>query len=307
MTPLFYQTCKYGKMVNSTTSLTDKQITNGTASQKRIILKSFFKDDKCTIAPAKDTNGRYVGIRENISEVERLKLGYVPSIESSIKIYDGIEIDLNDATWRKDWEWMQHCREISVSFKDGQATPGAYFYIYRPGLESAEKVDKAKARLKLQNYIFNDDADTLYNRVKVMGYNMDSSTITDVQEYLLAAVETKPELVTKVYESDLFALELLLIHALENKTIVKRTSSYVFGDTFLGVDKSGVLAFLANPKNANIANTIEAVTYGRKVTSANPLEGEIVAADDLEEDMLPVPVDVEAKVAKARKAPVKKK
>jgi hypothetical protein len=30
-------------------------------------------------------------------------MGYVPSVESRLKLYDGIEIDLNNTTWAKDW------------------------------------------------------------------------------------------------------------------------------------------------------------------------------------------------------------
>jgi hypothetical protein len=55
-------------------------------------LKSFFKDDKCTISPTKDINGRYLGLNMNIPE-KKLEMGYVPSVESRLKLYDGIEID----------------------------------------------------------------------------------------------------------------------------------------------------------------------------------------------------------------------
>jgi hypothetical protein len=41
-----------------------------------------------------------------------------------------------------DWEWMQHCVEIAEDFQSGQGTPGAYFYIFRPGFESAKKLAK---------------------------------------------------------------------------------------------------------------------------------------------------------------------
>jgi hypothetical protein len=101
-------------------------------------LKSFFKDDKCTISPTKDINGRYLGLIY-IPEIKKLEMGYVPSVESR-KLYDGIEIDLNNTN--KDWEWMQHCVEIAEDFQSGQGTPGAYFYIFRPGFESAKKVMK---------------------------------------------------------------------------------------------------------------------------------------------------------------------
>jgi hypothetical protein len=63
-------------------------------------LKSFFKDDKCTISPTKDINGRYLGLNMNIQRL-KLEMGYVPSVESRLKLYDGIEIDLNNTTWAR--------------------------------------------------------------------------------------------------------------------------------------------------------------------------------------------------------------
>jgi hypothetical protein len=41
----------------------------------------------------KDINGRYLGLNMNI-EIKKLEMGYVPSVESRLKLYDGIEIDL---------------------------------------------------------------------------------------------------------------------------------------------------------------------------------------------------------------------
>jgi hypothetical protein len=45
----------------------------GTPSDRVLILKSFFKDDKCTISPTKDINGRYFNM--NIQRLRNLKWG----------------------------------------------------------------------------------------------------------------------------------------------------------------------------------------------------------------------------------------
>jgi hypothetical protein len=50
---------------------------------------------------------------------------------------------------------MQHCVEIA-DFQSGQGTPGAYFYIFRPGFESAKKVSETEQRVELMNYILQD-------------------------------------------------------------------------------------------------------------------------------------------------------
>lgn len=262
----------------------DKSV-DATPSVKKFILKSFFKDDKCVISPAKDGNGRYKGIRENISEVEKLKTGYTPSVESRIKLYDGIEIDLTDDSWSKDWEWMKYCQEIADSFADGQVTPGAYFYIYKPGVESAKKVNSEKLRYKLIGHILGDTPDDLYNRVKVLGNDMSTSTISDVQEFLLGLVDTAPESINRVYENEVYKLEIMFLKAVEEHVIVKRGGSYVFGDIFLGVDRRGVISYLGNPKNSVTVMTIEAATYGKRPASlADELvETHIDDAKDLEE------------------------
>lgn len=265
-------------MQNTTQSLTNEQITNGTPSMRKFILRSFFKDDKCVISPAKDGNGRYKGIQENIPEFEKLKMGYVPSVESKIRVYDGIEINLDEPQWEKDWEWMKYCKEIADDFASGQGTPGAYFYIYRPGIESAKKVDSTRRRFKLEGYILNDTQENLYNRVKVLGTDMSDSTLSDVQEFLLSMVITNPSAIQNVYESDVYALELLFLHAVEGNVFSKRGGSYVFGDIFLGVDKKGVIAYLGNPRNSSTAATIEAVTYGRNVSGS--LADEAVSTDE---------------------------
>lgn len=286
-------------MENPTLGLTNDQITSGTPAMKKIVLKAFYKDDKCYISPAKDSNGRYVGIQENIPEMEKLKMGYVPTIESRVKIYDGMEIDLNDKTWAKDWEWMKHCAEIADNFKEGQDTPGSYFYIFRPGYESAKKIEQAKLDLKLRSYILEDTTENLFNRVKVLGNNMDDTTVTDVQEYLLTLVRTSPRMIQNVYESKVYALELLYLHSMEKGTIKKKGGSFVFGDTFLGVDKKGVIAFFGNSRNSVITNTVEAVTYGRKVVSNTPLADESVS-DNMEADE---DAELEEREAAAKKVP----
>jgi len=275
-------------MDNSTTGLTNDQITSGTPSQKKIVLKAFFKDDKCTVSPAKDINGRYAGIQENIPEIKKLEMGYVPSVDSHVKIYDGMEIDLNDESWAKDWEWMKHCQEIAPSFHEGQETPGAYFYIYRPGYESSKKVEAEREVIKLKTYILEDTPENLYNRAKVLGTDMDDSTLSDVQEFLLGLAITSPQMIKNVYESRSFALELLFLDAMSKGIITKKGSSYTFGNIFLGVDKKSVIAFLGNTRNVATVSSIEGMTYGKKAVYDKSLENEVVSDDiiiDEDEDL----------------------
>lgn len=279
----------------STLGLSSDQLANGTPEDKILILKSFYKDDKCTISPTKDINGRYLGINMNIPEIKKLEMGYVPTIESRLKLYDGIEINLNNTTWAKDWEWMKHCVEIAEDFQSGQGTPGAYFYIFRPGFESAKKVSETERRVELMNYILQDSNENLYNRASILGVNMSGAVISDVKEFLLLMVHTEPAKIRAVYESKTFSLELLFMHALEKNVISNRSGVFTFGEILLGVEDRAVIAFFANPKNNATTKAIEAVTYGAKKIVANPLEHEARGGSDSEEDEGQTPFDTTIK------------
>ena len=291
--------------------MTSEQLASGTPSDKKLTLKAFYKGDRATISPAKDINGRYKGIIENIPEIKKLEMGYVPTVESKIKIYDGIEIDLNDPEWAADWEWMKHCAEISGNFADGQNTPGAYFYIYREGFESAKKVRTTADKVKLYNYILEDSNENLYNRASILGVDMTDQVISDVKEYLLEMVETEPDKIKNVYESKTFSLELLLMHALKRRVISKKNGVYIFGEILLGVDDRAVVAFFANPKNHITTKAIEAVTYGNIKKEKNPLEGESVQGADniIDEDaeLDTIKASEETKLTPAEKAKATRK
>jgi hypothetical protein len=187
-----------------------------------------------SVPSLKDINGRYLGLNEH-PEIKKLEMGYVPSVESRLKLYDGIEIDLNNTTWAKDWEWMQHCVEIAEDFQSGQGTPGAYFYIFRPGFESAKKVSETEQRVELMNYILQDTPENLYNRVSILGVDMSDAVISDVKEFLLLMVNTEPAKVRAVYESKTFSLELMFMHAMKKNVITNRNG--VFGEILLGVEE----------------------------------------------------------------------
>jgi hypothetical protein len=66
--------------------------------------------------------------------------------------------------------------------QSGQGTPGAYFYIFRPGFESAKKVSETEQsgidELHSSRY-----SENLYNRVSILGVDMSDAVISDVKEF----------------------------------------------------------------------------------------------------------------------------
>jgi hypothetical protein len=98
---------------------------------------------------------------------------------------------------------MQHCVEIAEDFQSGQGTPGAYFYIFRPGFESAKKVSETEQRVELMNYIL-QDTQRIYTTECILGVDMSDAVISDVK-FLLLMVNTEPAKVRAVYESKTFS------------------------------------------------------------------------------------------------------
>lgn len=277
--------------IQELTKVSAVQLENGTPENKKLVLKSFYKEDKCTISPAKDINGRYKGIQEGLSAAKKDTMGYVPDPNSRIKVYDGMVVDLNDPTWAKDWQWMQYCQEISEDFELGQSTPGAYFYIFRPGVEAAKNVSVIEREMKLMNYIMTDSADNLYNRATMLGFNVSDESISDVKEFLFGIVKTAPNKIKALYESKTFTLELLLLHAKAKKIIIRKGGVLVFGELLLGLDDKSVVSFFSNPKNISTTRAVEELTYNRKKKVTNPLANEVVNTDD-EVEPFDTPTDI---------------
>lgn len=268
----------------STQGFSLEQLENGTPSDKRLILRSFYKGDKAIIQPTKDFNQRYLGIRENLSEIQKQSIAYLPTIETRMKIYDEMEINLNDPVQKADWEWMKHSRLIASDYETGQSDPEAFFYVFRPGFESAKAVSSTRDRVKLMNYILNDTQENLYNRATILGLGMDDVVVTDLQEHLLAMVTTEPGKIRQVYESKTFSLELLSMEALKKGVITNKGGVYVFGDQLLGGSRPDIVSFFANSNNRAITRAIEALTYGKVMKSKNPLANEASEGADLDID-----------------------
>jgi len=267
-------------MNTSTVGLTLEQLENGTPSTKTLVLKSVYKNEKMTISPAKDKDGRYHGIIENIPETKRLELGYVPTKESRKRIYDGIKINLSDEAWARDWLWMQHCSEIAEDFATAQSSPGAFFYIFRPGVEAAKKISRIERETELRNYIMKDSPEGLYTRVAMLGMDMKDSPISDVKEFLYDAIKQTPGKLRKVYETKTFVLEVLLMKALEKKVIINKKGVFTFGEVLLGVDKKAVISFLSSPANMQTVGVIESLTNGTRKADNTPLADEIINSED---------------------------
>ena len=243
------------------------QLEAGTPEDKIIIIKSIFsKEAKLKLQPTKSTrNGRYMGIETNVSEMEKMKRGYMPEVSSAVIIKDGLTFDLNDPQDAADWEWIKHSKHIAKDFDAAQSTGlgEAWFYVHRPGAESRKKLNSMKEELVLLNKIDSDTETNLFNRVRLLGLDMTGQPLSDVKEYLMTAAKDvhRRATVSELYTSADISLKLMLYHGLDNNVISFDGFAYKYGTILLGTTEDLVLAYLSNSMHVAIVKEMESRIY----------------------------------------------
>jgi len=257
-------------MTQKLDNLTDAQVSNGTPEDKIIIIKSIFsKEAKMKLQPTKSAlNGRYQGIETNISEVEKMKRGYTPEVSSSITIKDGLTFNLNDPQDAADWEWVKHSRHIANDFESAQGTglSEAWFYVFRPGVESRKRLDSMQEEMDLLNKIMGDTEVNLYNRVRLLGIDMTGQPISDVKEYLMTAAKDRNRRheIKDVYENANISLKLMLYHGIDKDVIKFDGFVYKYNNILMGTTEELTIEYLGNPLNVAVVKEIEGAIYPKE-------------------------------------------
>ena len=252
--------------------LTTEQVENGTPEDKIIIIRSIFnKEAKLKLQPTKNSrNGRYKGIETNLSDMEKMKRGYIPEIESTITIKDGHTFDLNDAQDKADWNWIKHSKHIAPDFESAQQSGlgEAWFYVYRPGAESRKKLAEMDKELSILNRIMGDTETNLYNRVRLLGIDMSNQPISDVKEYLMSAAKDshRVDSICNLYESGDISLKLMMYHGIDKEVINFDGFAYKYGNILLGTTEDLALAYLSNPLNVSVVKELEDRVYPKDST-----------------------------------------
>jgi len=245
-----------------------EQLENGTPEDKIIIIKSIFsKEAKLKLQPTKnDMNRRYVGIETNLSEMEKLKRGYLPTEDSAVTIKDGLTFDLNNPQDAADWGWIKHSVHIADNFDAAQTDPRAWYYVFRQGEESRKKLNSMEKELEILNLIAKDTPANLYNRVRLLGIDMTGQPISDVKEYLMSAAKDNRRVdeIVDLYKNSNISVKLMLYHGLDNGVIVFDGFAYKYGNILLGTTEALVLEYLTNPMNVAIIKEIENRIYPKK-------------------------------------------
>ena len=227
-----------------------------------------------------------------LSERERndVNRNYFIKETDSFDIVDGTTFDLENVRQRFIWEAIKHCPLIAPDYyaKDKQGnslingTVGwnskaprygvAELYIERPGVEAQNRVSKKKLKHDAETYIYNDDRgyDGRVLRAKLLGHKMEGMADADVTDYLLQIAEKDPQKIISLYTGGDTAVRLLFIEAREKHIITYKNKIFSYADnTVLGATDEAAIAYLKDPKNANIYKLIKQDTYPELIAKEN--------------------------------------
>lgn len=227
-----------------------------------------------------------------LSERERndVNRNYFIKETDSFDIVDGTTFDLENVRQRFIWEAIRHCPLIAPDYyaKDKQGnslingTVGwnskaprygvAELYVERPGVEAQTRVSKKKLKHDAETYIYNDDRgyDGRVLKAKLLGHKMEGMADADVTDYLLQIAERDPQKIISLYTGGDTAVRLLFIEAREKHIITYKNKIFSYADnTVLGATDEAAIAYLKDPKNANIYKLIKQDTYPELIAKEN--------------------------------------
>lgn len=260
-----------------------------------IILRSVWgkSGQKYYIQPQKNSKGQYPDCvrKVNSSGDMILKPGDDPDMvipENKIfTIEHGTTFDLSDDYQRICWEAIENSFLIAPSrfakdsrgnylidgtidsvSKNNYGSASRYgraeLYIEQPGLESKQKVTRARMEQKAMNYIYDFGYEDWLNFAKVLGRDMRNQPIPDVEYFLISVAKKTPEKIISICTGGDLSQRLLFITAVEKGVIVKRNGVYTYGEdgnTILGASEDAVISWMSQPHNRKTLDLIRKDAY----------------------------------------------
>ena len=271
------------------------EIKDGDLKSNLVILRSVWgkRGQKYYIQPQKNNKGQYPDCvrKVNADGDMILKHGDDPDMlipENRIfTIQDGTTFDLNDPYQAIEWAAIENCFLIAPS-RFAKDTNGNYLidgtvdsvtnssygtksrygnaelYIERPGLESKQKVTRAKLELQATNYIYEYGYEDWLVFAKVLGRNMDNQPVPDVEYFLISVAKKTPEKIIEICTGGDLANRMLFISAKENGIIRKLNGLYTYGEdsnVILGASEDAVIDWMKQPKNKKTLELIRKETF----------------------------------------------
>ncbi len=271
------------------------ELRNGDIKSNIVVLRSVWgkRGQKYYIQPQKNSKGQYPDcVRKVNAEGDMiLKPGDDPDFlipENRIfTIQDGTTFNLNDPYQEVEWRAIENCFLIAPSrfakddsgnyLIDGTTdaitnsafgTKSRYgraeLYIERPGLESQQKVTRAKLRLQATNYIYQYGYEDWLTFAKVLGKNMENLPAPDVEYFLISVAEKTPEKIIDICSGGDLSNRVLFITAKERGIIRKKNGMYIYGEDgelILGASEEAVIDWMRQPKNKKTLELIRKDAY----------------------------------------------
>ena len=268
---------------------------NGDIKSNIVVLRSVWgkRGQKYYIQPQKNSKGQYPDCvrKVNADGDMILKPGDDPDFlipENRIfTIQDGTTFNLNDPYQEVEWRAIENCFLIAPSrfakddsgnyLIDGTTdaitnsafgTKSRYgraeLYIERPGLESQQKVTRAKLKLQATNYIYQYGYEDWLTFAKVLGKNMENLPAPDVEYFLISVAEKTPEKIIEICSGGDLANRVLFITAKEHGVIRKKNGMYIYGEDgelILGASEEAVIDWMRQPKNKKTLELIRKDAY----------------------------------------------
>ena len=271
------------------------ELRNGDIKSNIVVLRSVWgkRGQKYYIQPQKNSKGQYPDCvrKVNADGDMILKPGDDPDFlipENRIfNIQDGTTFNLNDPYQEVEWRAIENCFLIAPSrfakddsgnyLIDGTTdaitnsafgTKSRYgraeLYIERPGLESQQKVTRAKLKLQATNYIYQYGYEDWLTFAKVLGKNMENLPAPDVEYFLISVAEKTPEKIIEICSGGDLANRVLFITAKEHGVIRKKNGMYIYGEDgelILGASEEAVIDWMRQPKNKKTLELIRKDAY----------------------------------------------
>ena len=271
------------------------ELRNGDIKSNIVVLRSVWgkRGQKYYIQPQKNSKGQYPDCvrKVNADGDMILKPGDDPDFlipENRIfTIQDGTTFNLNDPYQEVEWKAIENCFLIAPSrfakddsgnyLIDGTTdaitnsafgTKSRYgraeLYIERPGLESQQKVTRAKLKLQATNYIYQYGYEDWLTFAKVLGKNMENLPAPDVEYFLISVAEKTPEKIIEICSGGDLANRVLFITAKEHGVIRKKNGMYIYGEDgelILGASEEAVIDWMRQPKNKKTLELIRKDAY----------------------------------------------
>lgn len=272
-----------------------------------VTLKSVYDkaDIKYYIQPCKDKYGNYPTCIKRVnsqgdmimSDDERNafasgKAAFFPE-NHVFEIKSGKTYDMNNIYQKAEWEAIKNCPLIAKSRDERDASgnlvidgtnatskkPGRYgiaeLYVDRPGLEVQRRVSRKQLVHKAESFIYDDPkgVEGQLNMAKILGKDMYSQPAADVIDFLLRIAEREPQKIIDLYTGGDISLRLLLIDAKNKHIIYIKNKLFLYGDNIvLGATDDAVIAWMKDPRNANVLNLIKKDTYPEYYSASNKQE-----------------------------------